>query len=218
MHAWQRHAQVEAPIVVSFLLAGVVAKLGMYGFLRIALPILPAGVRFVAPAMVALSMLTVVVGTVMAYWQTDWKRIAAYVHLSIVGLMVATMFQLAPMALTDSVVAQLAHVVTIGGLYVTAEITRVRDRERLVRPALRPLVALLAIACTVLMVQLGERPLQPTIETSVARVILRVNPERASEVSDCLTNPQAPPKVDPGLPAGMSAMAPCTDEKPAVPK
>jgi hypothetical protein len=79
--------------------------------------------------------------------------------------------------------------------------TELRSRELLI---LTPLVLLSVVV--------GVMParLLSTVETSVARVVMRVSPEYASEVADCLNQP-SPPPVDTGLPAGMVMAAPCAD-------
>jgi NADH-quinone oxidoreductase subunit M len=208
-HVWHRDAQIEAPIVVSFVLAVVVAKLGTYGLLRVSLPMLPAGARLFAIPMVGLSLIAVAVCAIAACRQSDWRRLTSYVSLSLVAMMVASAFGLTPRALTTSSMLQVVQCVSIGALLVVSQMIRTPSS-----PLVRPVAAVIALGATAVTAMLAPGPLFTRVETSIARVVLRVNPERASEVSDCLTNPQAPPKVDPGLPAGMSAMAPCTDEKP----
>jgi NADH-quinone oxidoreductase subunit M len=216
-HAWHRDAQVEAPTVVSFVLAVAVAKLGTYGLLRVSLPMLPAGARFFAIPTVGLSLIALGVCAIAALLQSDWKRLTSYVSLGLVAMMVGSAFGLTPRALTTSTMLQVAQCVSIGALLLISEVMRARGSVQSPR-ILRPLAAVATLGVTAFIAVRAPAPLYTRIETSIARVVLRVSPERASEVSDCLTNPQAPPKVDPGLPAGISAMAPCTDEKAPVPK
>ncbi len=215
-HAWHRDVQVEAPSVVSFVIAVVVAKLGTYGVLRIGLPMLPAGARFFAIPMVGASLVGVAFCLIAACLQADWRRLTSYVSLGLVALMFGSAFGLTPRALTTSSMLQVAHCVSIGALLLVSEMIRARDVLQ-PAPLLRSVAAVTALGVPVVAAALAPAPVFTRIETSIARVVLRVSPERASEVSDCLTNPQAPRPVDPLLPPGISAMAPCTDEK-AKPK
>jgi NADH-quinone oxidoreductase subunit M len=216
-HVWQRDAQVDAPSVVSFVIAVVVAKLGTYGVLRVSLPMLPAAARVFAIPMVGLSLIAVAFCALAACLQSDWRRLTSYVSLGLIAMMVGSAFGLTPRAVTTSSMLQVAQCVSIGVLLVVSEMIGARGSLTM-PPFLRPVAAITALGATAVAAVLAPGPLFTRVETSIARVVLRVSPERASEVSDCLTNPQAPPKVDPGLPAGISAMAPCTDEKVAVPK
>jgi NADH-quinone oxidoreductase subunit M len=216
-HVWQRDAQVESDSIVSFLIAVVVAKLGTYGVLRVSLPMLPHAARVFAIPMVLLSLVGVAVCAIAACLQSDWRRLTSYVSLGLIAMMVGSAFGLTPRALTTSSMLQVAQCVSIGALLVVSEMIRARGSVT-VPAMLQPVAVVTVLGATALTAVFPPGRLFTRVETSIARVVLRVSPERASEVSDCLTNPQAPPKVDPGLPAGISAMAPCTDEKPVVPK
>ena len=85
LHTWLPDAHVEAPTGISVLLAGVLLKMGIYGLLRISLPILPTAVRWAAPAMAVLGVISIVYGALCAFSQRDLKKLVAYSSVSHMG-------------------------------------------------------------------------------------------------------------------------------------
>jgi NADH-quinone oxidoreductase subunit M len=84
-HTWLPDAHVEAPTAVSVLLAGVLLKMGSYGFLRFGPQLLPQGFKAVAPALAVLAVISIVFGAAVALVQTDLKKIVAYSSVSHMG-------------------------------------------------------------------------------------------------------------------------------------
>lgn len=84
-HTWLPDAHTEAPTAGSMILAGVLLKLGAYGFIRIVLPLFPAEARLFAPVLAVLSMLAIVLGAYASFAQTDFKRLVAYSSVNHMG-------------------------------------------------------------------------------------------------------------------------------------
>jgi NADH-quinone oxidoreductase subunit M len=98
VHTWLPDAHTEAPAGGSIVLAAVLLKLGAYGFLRFALPIVPDASHYFAPAMIALSLIAVVYVGLIAIIQTDMKRLIAYSSISHMGFVTLGCFVLFMMA------------------------------------------------------------------------------------------------------------------------
>ena len=128
-HTWLPDAYAEAPTAGSVLLAGVMSKLGAYGFIRIALPLLPEAFRPMAGFVAVLAVLGAVYGALVATAQTDLKRLIAYSsvgHLGYVMLGVAAAasgsgtVEAATIALNGATLQMLAHGVITGALFFLA--------------------------------------------------------------------------------------------------
>src|SRR5213078_3262328 len=95
VHTWLPLAHTEAPTAGSVLLAGVLLKLGTYGFLRLLLPLLPnAAVSFGAPFISTLAIIGIIYGAFCALRQDDIKKMVAYSSVSHLGLCMLGMFAL----------------------------------------------------------------------------------------------------------------------------
>ena len=92
LHTMAPDAYAEAPTAGSVFLSGVLAKMGLFGFLQLALPCFPLAATTCAPVMIALGLIAVVYGAAVAIAQTDFKRTIAYSSISHVGLIVAGIF------------------------------------------------------------------------------------------------------------------------------
>lgn len=87
-HTWLPDAHTEAPTAGSMLLAGVLLKLGAYGFLRLVLPLFPYQARFFSPVLAVLAMMAIVMGALASFGQTDFKRLVAYSSVNHMGFVV----------------------------------------------------------------------------------------------------------------------------------
>ncbi len=87
-HTWLPDAHTEAPTAGSMILAGVLLKLGAYGFLRLVLPLYPAESQMYAPALAFLATMAIIFGALAAYGQTDFKRLVAYSSVNHMGFVV----------------------------------------------------------------------------------------------------------------------------------
>ncbi|MEX2620277.1 MAG: NADH-quinone oxidoreductase subunit M [Egibacteraceae bacterium] len=118
LHTWLPDAHTEAPTVGSVLLAAVMLKIGGYGFLRFSLPVFPdATVRF-APYMIALAVIGVLYGALVAMVQRDVKRLVAYSSVSHLGFVVLGIFVLHPTGAAGSVVQMVNHGLSTGALFL----------------------------------------------------------------------------------------------------
>ena len=87
-HTWLPDAHTEAPTAGSMILAGVLLKLGAYGFLRLILPLYPAEAKIFAGALALLATAAIVFGALASYAQTDFKRLVAYSSVNHMGFVV----------------------------------------------------------------------------------------------------------------------------------
>ncbi|HZN54261.1 MAG TPA: NADH-quinone oxidoreductase subunit M [Candidatus Polarisedimenticolaceae bacterium] len=117
-HTWLPDAHVEAPTAGSVILAGVLLKMGGYGFLRFSLPMLPDATRRFAPWMLALCVIGVIYGAVVALVQRDWKKLVAYSSVSHLGLCMMGVFALNVQGLTGGILQMLNHGLSTGALFL----------------------------------------------------------------------------------------------------
>jgi NADH-quinone oxidoreductase subunit M len=118
LHTWLPDAHVEAPTGGSVILAGVLLKMGTYGFLRFALPLFPAAVAVAAPVMVTLAVVGIVYGALVATVQPDLKKLVAYSSVSHLGFVMLGLFALTRTAVAGSVYQMLNHGLSTGGLFL----------------------------------------------------------------------------------------------------
>jgi NADH-quinone oxidoreductase subunit M len=130
LHTWLPDAHTDAPTAGSVILAAVMLKMGTYGFLRFSLPILPEGTRAFVPMMVLLSIIGIVYGALVALAQKDWKRLVAYSSVSHMAMVMLGMFALNPVGLTGSIVQQLNHGISTGGLFLLVGVVYERRHTR----------------------------------------------------------------------------------------
>jgi NADH-quinone oxidoreductase subunit M len=133
-HTWLPDAHVEAPTAISVVLAGVLLKMGLYGLLRINLPILPEASQWAAPAMAAFGVVNILYGAFCAMAQTDLKRLVAYSSVSHMGFGLLALGAMTPQGLQACLVQMFNHglitsmlFVLVGVLYDRAH-TRELDR------------------------------------------------------------------------------------------
>jgi NADH-quinone oxidoreductase subunit M len=118
-HTWLPLAHTEAPTAGSVDLAGVLLKVGAYGFLRLCLPLAPdVSLSLGMPVISAVAALGIVYGAFCAYAQDDIKRLIAYSSVSHLGLIMLAMFSLTPAGIDGSLVQMINHGITTGGLFL----------------------------------------------------------------------------------------------------
>ncbi len=117
-HTWLPDAHVQAPTAGSVILAGVLLKMGTYGFIRLSLPILPDATRQFVPMIAVLSIIAIIYGGLVALMQKDWKSLVAYSSVSHMGFITLGIFMLNPVALQGGIFQMLAHGVATGGLFL----------------------------------------------------------------------------------------------------
>jgi NADH-quinone oxidoreductase subunit M len=119
LHTWLPLAHVEAPTAGSVLLAGVLLKIGAYGFLRLCLPLAPdASLSIGLPLIRTLAAFGIVYGALCAYGQEDIKKLVAYSSVSHLGLCMLAMFALNVTGLSGSLVQMINHGLSTGGLFL----------------------------------------------------------------------------------------------------
>lgn len=118
LHTWLPDAHVEAPTPGSVILAGVLLKLGIYGFIRLAMPLFPHGAAVLAPYIAILAVIGIVYGAVVAFAQDDVKKLVAYSSVSHLGFCAIGLFSLTVSGIEGSIYAMLSHGLTTGGLFL----------------------------------------------------------------------------------------------------
>ncbi|MDD4891601.1 MAG: NADH-quinone oxidoreductase subunit M, partial [Phycisphaerae bacterium] len=120
LHTWLPLAHTEAPTAGSVLLAGVLLKLGTYGFLRIGIGFLPSAALAVAPLMATLGVAGIIYGALAAWVQRDYKRLIAYSSIAHLGFCMLGMFSLRAAGITGSVLVMVNHGISTGALFLVA--------------------------------------------------------------------------------------------------
>jgi NADH-quinone oxidoreductase subunit M len=127
LHSWLPDAHAKAPTVGSVLLAGVLLKMGSYGLVRVAVPVVPDGVARLAPVLAGLAVVGIVYGALACLGQRDLKRLVAFSSVGHMGFVVLGVATLTPAGLNGSVFAGLAHGVITGLLFFLAG--AIKDRH-----------------------------------------------------------------------------------------
>ena len=120
LHTWLPLAHTEAPTAGSVILAGVLLKLGTYGFLRIGLGFLPKAALLLAPTMATLAVIGIIYGALAAWVQSDFKKLIAYSSIAHLGFCMLGMFALNTAGLTGSVLVMVNHGLSTGALFLVA--------------------------------------------------------------------------------------------------
>ncbi|MGR6912864.1 complex I subunit 4 family protein [[Actinomadura] parvosata] len=120
LHTWLPDAHTEAPTVGSVLLAGVLLKMGTYGFARIAIPVLPEGAAAVAPWLGAFAVVGIVYGALACLAQRDLKRMIAYSSVGHMGFVLLGFATLTPVGVNGALFANVAHGLITGLLFFLA--------------------------------------------------------------------------------------------------
>jgi NADH-quinone oxidoreductase subunit M len=118
LHTWLPDAHVEAPTAGSVILAGVLLKMGTYGFLRFCIPLFPDIALQLAPWFLGLSVIGIIYGALVAYVQKDVKRLVAYSSVSHLGFCVLGLFAFTREAVAGSVLQMINHGLSTGALFL----------------------------------------------------------------------------------------------------
>jgi NADH:ubiquinone oxidoreductase subunit 4 (subunit M) len=118
LHTWLPDAHTEAPTAGSVILAGVMLKLGTYGFLRFGLYLFPQATVWFAPALVTLGVVGIIYGAVVATMQKDLKRLVAYSSVAHLGFIVLGIFALTTQSIEGGVMQMINHGLSTGALFL----------------------------------------------------------------------------------------------------
>jgi NADH-quinone oxidoreductase subunit M len=130
LHTWLPDAHVQAPTAGSVILAGVLLKLGGYGFIRFAFPLFPQAVHALSPFFIGLGAIAIVYGAWVAMVQPDIKKLVAYSSVSHMGYVILGLFSLNTYAVTGSVYQMLNHGISTGGLFLIVGMLYERKHTR----------------------------------------------------------------------------------------
>lgn len=131
LHTWLPDAHVEAPTAGSVILAGVLLKMGSYGFLRFNLPMFPQVALQAAPWMALLAVIGILYGAAVAFAQPDVKKLVAYSSVSHLGFVMLGMFALNPLGLQGSILQMVNHGISTGALFLIVGMIYERRHTRL---------------------------------------------------------------------------------------
>ena len=133
VHLWLPEAHVEAPTAGSVILAGVLLKLGTYGFLRFSFPLFPEASFYFAPIVYLLSIVGIVYTSFTAIRQTDFKRIIAYTSVAHMNLVMVGLFSFNTIGLEGAILQSLSHGFVASALFLIIGIVYERHHTRMVK-------------------------------------------------------------------------------------
>ncbi|MDB5009961.1 MAG: NADH-quinone oxidoreductase subunit [Mucilaginibacter sp.] len=129
-HTWLPDAHSEAPTAGSLILAGLLLKTGAYGILRFVLPLFPQAARELAPWAMLFGVIGIIYGAILAYSQTDLKRLVAYTSVSHMGFVILGIFAFNELALQGVVMQLVTHAISTGALFIMAGMLKERLHTR----------------------------------------------------------------------------------------
>jgi NADH-quinone oxidoreductase subunit M len=118
LHTWLPDAHVEAPTAGSVILAGVLLKMGTYGFMKLGFPLFPDATRAFTPVLMTLSAISVVYGACLALVQTDIKKIIAYSSISHLGYVMLGLLSLDLIGVQGAIIQMVSHGLVAAGLFL----------------------------------------------------------------------------------------------------
>ena len=130
-HTWLRSAHVEAPTAGSVILAGVLLKMGGYGFLRFSLPMFPDASEFFAPMIFWLSIIAIIYASLIALVQDDMKRLIAYSSIAHMGFVTIGIFTFTTQGIDGAVFQMISHGIISSALFLCVGVVydRLHTRE-----------------------------------------------------------------------------------------
>ena len=133
VHLWLPEAHVEAPTAGSVILAGVLLKLGTYGFIRFSLPLFPIACFYFAPLVYAFSAIGIVYTSFTAIRQTDFKRIIAYTSVAHMNLVMLGIFSFNVIGIEGAILQSLSHGFVASALFLIIGVVYDRHHTRMVK-------------------------------------------------------------------------------------
>jgi len=129
-HTWLPDAHVEAPTAGSVILAGVLLKLGAYGFIRFAVPLFPEAAQSWAPLIIVLSLIGIIYGAIVALVQPDLKKLVAYSSVSHMGFVTLGIFVFQEQGMQGAILQMVNHGLITGALFLLVGVIYERTHDR----------------------------------------------------------------------------------------
>jgi NADH-quinone oxidoreductase subunit M len=130
LHSWLPDAHVEAPTAGSVDLAGLMLKLGTYGFVRFGLSMFPSAAVQAAPYVAILAIIGIIYGAIVSFAQTDVKKLVAYSSVSHMGFVMLGLFSLTPQGVQGAILQMLNHGLSTGALFLIVGMMYERKHTR----------------------------------------------------------------------------------------
>src|SRR6202035_2320045 len=118
VHTWLPDAHVEAPTAGSVILAGILLKMGGYGFIRFSLPMFPDASQYFAPLVFALSIIAIIYTSLVALVQTDMKKLVAYSSIAHMGFVTLGFFMFNDMGVQGAIAQMISHGFVSGAMFM----------------------------------------------------------------------------------------------------
>ena len=131
-HTWLPDAHTEAPTAGSVILAGVLLKMGTYGVLRLAIPLFPNMAEYFAPLIIALGLIGIIYGALVAMVQPDVKKLVAYSSVSHLGFVMVGMFVFNEQGLHGAILQMINHGLSTGALFLLVGMIYERRHTRMI--------------------------------------------------------------------------------------
>lgn len=129
-HTWLPDAHVQAPTPGSVILAGVLLKMGTYGLMRFSIPMFPTAAKTAAPVIIILAIIGIIYGALIAWRQTDIKKLVAYSSVSHLGFVVAGLFALNEQGFNGALYQMVNHGISTGALFLLIGVIYERRHTR----------------------------------------------------------------------------------------
>jgi NADH-quinone oxidoreductase subunit M len=130
VHVWLPETHTEAPTAGSVILASILLKTGAYGLLRFVVPLIPNAAHAIAPVALWLGVASILYGAILAYGQSDLKKLIAYTSISHMGFILIGVFVFNPIAWQGVIMLLVAHGVSTGALFIIVGATQARLHTR----------------------------------------------------------------------------------------
>jgi NADH-quinone oxidoreductase subunit M len=133
VHTWLPDAHVEAPTAGSVILAGILLKMGGYGFIRISLPMFPDASVYFAPLVFSLSVIAIIYTSLVALMQEDMKKLIAYSSVAHMGFVTMGLFSMNPQGIQGAMFQMVSHGLVSGALFLCVGVVYDRMHTREIR-------------------------------------------------------------------------------------
>ncbi len=120
LHTWLPDAHVQAPTMGSVILAGILLKMGTYGFFRFGIPLCPDAIQYFQDTLMLIAMISALYGALVCLAQTDIKKVIAYSSVSHMGIVMLGLFSLTTTGMTGGLYQMFNHAVSTGSLFLLA--------------------------------------------------------------------------------------------------